>query len=315
MTADTAEALQKVQELGQPIEVKLVPKVEMATGLSGMGTNIVGQYQQMLQQQLDGMQFDDSHFQEVFANMIDAQTFGNVMREALQQGVDITATGIDTEDLWNQIISGDNIDDTVWQSLLDKINEQLAAMKLDPIKIDFKTGSIQTQAKKMTDDWKQAASAIQSVGSAMMQIEDPAAKVMGTIAQAIASIALGAGQAIAQAGNGSAGGPWGWIAFAAAATATMISTIASVKSATAGSYAEGGMIPGNSYSGDLLTANVNSGELILNRAQQNNIASQLEGAGGGGGGYQPSHISGEQIYIAMNRYTRRTGKGEIVTWK
>ena len=35
--------------------------------------------------------------------------------------------------------------------------------------------------------------------------------------------------------------------------------------------------PGNSFSGDNLTANVNSGELILNRAQQGAIAGQLEG--------------------------------------
>ena len=60
---------------------------------------------------------------------------------------------------------------------------------------------------------------------------------------------------------------------------------------------------------------LNAGEVVLNRAQQGAIASQLSENGGGGGGYVPSSISGEQIFIAMNRYTRRTGKGEIVTWK
>ena len=94
----------------------------------------------------------------------------------------------------------------------------------------------------------------------------------------------------------------------------MISTISAIKSATAGSYAEGGIIPGNHYSGDQQWAQVNAGELILNRSQQNTIAAQLQDTERGGG-YTPSHISGEQIYIALNRYTRRTGKGELVTWR
>jgi hypothetical protein len=39
----------------------------------------------------------------------------------------------------------------------------------------------------------------------------------------------------------------------------------------AGDYASGGIVPGNSYSGDNLTANVNSGEMILNQEQQANL--------------------------------------------
>ena len=38
-----------------------------------------------------------------------------------------------------------------------------------------------------------------------------------------------------------------------------------------GDYASGGIVPGNSYSGDNLTANVNSGEMILNQEQQANL--------------------------------------------
>lgn len=79
-------------------------------------------------------------------------------------------------------------------------------------------------------------------------------------------------------------------------------------------HAAGGVVAGNTYSGDQIPAMLNAGEVVLNKAQQGAIASQLQNAGDGGG-YQPSHISGEQIFIAMNRYTRRTGKGEIVTWK
>ena len=224
----------------------------------------------------------------------------------------------DMEIDWNGLgekILGNGIEDEEWQNLVDQINEKLAELHIDPINIDFQTGQVKKQAKEMKTDWQAAASAIQSVGSAMSQIEDPAAKVVGTIAQAIASIALGAGQAIAQAGNGSAGGPWGWIAFAVAATATMLSTIAAVKSATKGGFAEGGIVPGNSMSGDNLRLSdygVNSQELILNRAQAGIIAHQLEG-----NGMQnlrlSATISGEQIRLALNNNGKRTGRGEYVT--
>ena len=40
-------------------------------------------------------------------------------------------------------------------------------------------------------------------------------------------------------------------------------------------FENGGIVGGQSYSGDNVTARVNSGELILNKAQQNNLAGQM----------------------------------------
>ena len=158
--------------------------------------------------------------------------------------------------------------------------------------------------------WTNAAHAIGSVGSALAGIDDPAAKIMGIVAEAIANIALGFAMATAK---DSKLGVFGWIAAIAGGLGTMMSTISAIHSATG--FAEGGVVEGNTFSGDQIPAMLNAGEVVLNRAQQGAIASQLSENGGGGGGYVPSSISGEQIFIAMNRYTRRTGKGEIVTWK
>ena len=167
---------------------------------------------------------------------------------------------------------------------------------------------------KIGDEWSGVASAIGAVGNAMQQIEDPAAKVAGTIAQAIATIALSYAQAMAIAATTT--GPWGWIAFAATGLSTMISTISAIHSATG--YAEGGIIKGNSYSGDNLMAmgpngliGLNAGEIVLNKSQQNNLASQLQG-----GGMQnlnlTATIKGEQIRLVLNNNGRRTGRGEYV---
>ena len=167
-------------------------------------------------------------------------------------------------------------------------------------------------AKEMNKNWQAAASAIQAVGSAMTAIEDPAAKVLGTIAQAVATMALSYSQASLATSNQG----WGWIAFAATGLATMLSSIAAIKSATKG-FANGGIVPGGSFSGDNLRTSdygVNSGELILNRAQQDNIAAQLQG-----GGMQnlnlTATVTGEQIRLALNNTGRRTGNGEYLKFK
>ena len=169
-------------------------------------------------------------------------------------------------------------------------------------------------AKEMNKNWQAAASAIQAVGSAMTAIEDPAAKVLGTIAQAVATMAL----SYAEAAHSKTvtGTGWGWIAFAATGLATMLSSIAAIKSATKG-FANGGIVPGGSFSGDNLRTSdygVNSGELILNRAQQDNIAAQLQG-----GGMQnlnlTATVTGEQIRLALNNTGRRTGNGEYLKFK
>ena len=164
---------------------------------------------------------------------------------------------------------------------------------------------------KIGDEWSGVASAIGAVGNAMAGIEDPAAKVLGIVAQAIATVALTFSKSLAGTVT-----PWDWIAAAAAGTATMISTISAIHSATG--YAEGGMIKGNSYSGDNLMAmgpngliGLNAGEIVLNKSQQINLASQLQG-GGMQGLNLTATIRGEQIRLALNNNGRRTGRGEYV---
>lgn len=68
--------------------------------------------------------------------------------------------------------------------------------------------------------------------------------------------------------------------------------------------AANGFVGGNSYSGDLMPVAVNSGELILNRAQQGNLASQLSG-GAIGAIEVYGRISGEDIELASRRRARR----------
>jgi hypothetical protein len=245
---------------------------------------------------------------------VDENTLHSLLQTALKNGLD--GLTVDYSGLQERIAKGIDIPDSTWEALQEEINAKLKELGIEPIAINFKTGEVKNQAKEMTKDWNSAAKAIQSVGSSMSQIEDPAAKVVGTVAQAIATIALSFSQAMLTPKD-----PWSWIAAAAAGTATMISTISAIHSATG--YAQGGIVDGRgggfvggtAYSGDNVgNVRLDSGELVLNKSQQSNLASALDG--------NPMSslnltavVSGEQILLVANRTTRRQGKGELVTWR
>ena len=249
---------------------------------------------------------------------VDETTISTLMRTVIANGID--GLDLDFSSLQEMMAEGLDIPDEKFQELQNKINEQLQAMGLEPINIDFKTGEIGKEVVKTANDtnkaWQAAANAISSAGSAMQNMEDPAAKVSGIVMQAIANIALGFAQAAASPATGAAG-VFGWIAAATAGLATMTATIASIKNATKGGFASGGIVPGNSFSGDNLhTADygINAGELILSRSQQYAVASQLEGNSVQGGSSQP-YVNAETIFLGVNNFLRREGRGEIVTSK
>lgn len=69
-----------------------------------------------------------------------------------------------------------------------------------------------------------------------------------------------------------------------ASGAIQIAKIASASPPKAQSFADGGIVGGNSFSGDNLQANVNSGEMILNQRQQKNLFNGVDSGNLGGGG-------------------------------
>ena len=75
--------------------------------------------------------------------------------------------------------------------------------------------------------------------------------------------------------------------------------------------ATGFVVPGNDFS-DRTPILASSGELILNKAQQGNLASQLTGAERSTQNGTP-YVDGEKIFLGINNFLRRSGRGEIVT--
>jgi hypothetical protein len=82
-------------------------------------------------------------------------------------------------------------------------------------------------------------------------------------------------------------------------------------------HAAGGYeVPGTHFSGDVTPILANAGEVVLNRAQAGVLASQLEGTGNGfKNGQIVGRIEGEKIVLVANHFLKRTGQGELVTWR
>jgi hypothetical protein len=315
VTADTTEALAKIQKINnikiQPKKLEIqVPKMSdiAPNGLFGKPRTMEDFNQGVVKiKQAVQMEIDEE------ASKVDTQTLKNLMKDSLQNGIN----GMDLQfgALSDKIAKGIDIPDTSWQGILDQYNDLRVQVGKDPIEIDFETGNISNVIEDINAIVKTArttAHVVGSIGEAFNAIEDPAAKVAGTVMQAIATVALGYAQATLMSASM---GPWAWIAFAATGLATMLTTVSAIHSATG--YAEGGIVKGNTYSGDQIQANggtigLNAGEVVLNRAQSGVLAAQLSNTGSGM--HIVGQIAGEKIVLVANRYFKRTGQGEIVTW-
>ena len=313
VTAETSDALQKIQDI-----VKMTDGIAVSIEVKGIDEELAKleapievNAEANVDLRTDFEKLQDSIRIKISDHNIevDQNALATLMQVAMENGIE--GLDLDFSSILQQMVEGADIPPSAWESLQEKINDQLKSMGIEPIKLDVETGNIAKTGAQAEKSWHAAAGAINSVGNALQQVEDPAAKIIGIIGQAIANVALGFAQASASPATTGAG-IFGWIAAVVGGTATMLSTIAAIKSATAGNYAEGGIVPGTSYSGDNIRAfGLNSGEVILNRAQSDSIADQLTTPALGN--LQLSTvIDAEQIRLVLNNRGMRTGRGEYV---
>ena len=119
--------------------------------------------------------------------------------------------------------------------------------------------------------------------------------------EALASVLQALGEQLAAQAVASLFSPGG-LGLAALATLGSVAAFAAASWARSQKFAQGGIVGGTSYSGDNVIARVNSGELILNMAQQDNVANALSaladmsGIGGIGGAGVNVYLSGASFY-------------------
>lgn len=153
---------------------------------------------------------------------------------------------------------------TSFQALFQQIGNGWSGLK--DIAINFCQSMYQSFVKILAD-------------LAAEQIKNIIAVQVANVAAAKVNIAANAAEAGSKAAAASAGWAlWGAIAIGAGIMAAVL--------AFADGFATGGVVPGNSFSGDNVLARVNSGEMILNRAQQARLFDIADGntePGGAGG--------------------------------
>lgn len=125
------------------------------------------------------------------------------------------------------------------------------------------------------------------------------------VANSQAKVAANSAEAISGATKSGAQLPFPLnIVAIAAGLAAVIAGIAMI-----GSFADGGVIGGNSFHGDNMFARVNAGEMILNNKQQGNLFRLLDGGGVASNTGTPTvKIKGSDLYVALNNYGSKMGK-------
>lgn len=93
-----------------------------------------------------------------------------------------------------------------------------------------------------------------------------------------------------------------------AVTGFISAVLAAISTISNAKFASGGIVGGTSYRGDRLSANVNSGEMILNRIQQRRLFDAISSGSIGGSGGGAAVVRGEDIYVSLSNYMRRSGR-------
>lgn len=259
----------------------------------------------------------DSNFASKGAEIQDNyDIFGNVIikpktKEELQHVIKIYEDGL------SKLKEGDPLIER-YKAQIKSLQDRLRAFDVSDVKIP----EIKEQTINTWDEFNSAMSATSTIVNALGNTfkensELTAASILQMVATTLPAIgtlmssisALTAVEAV-EAGVGAVGkavsSSQHWIeaiAAVAALGAAVAAALASAKS-QASKFAGGGIVGGSSFTGDRVSANVNSGEMILNRSQQTRLFRMANG-GGNGGGEVTFHISGTELVGVLQNQTRK----------
>ena len=336
---------------GTTVTFNVKPEIDRGIGKSITTSAGLNDFISSIKSQLQDADFGSDLYRSLTEKLADATMLENLVKESLSVGLGTALFDIADEtgqDFWDRVLSPEGVENADWQAIADAINQKRKEMGLDAITLDVNTGKVNSGSSKKNgfnfeDDEKttrellsglsQVSNGLQQIG---VEVPDGINTMINTM-QGLMSVINGV-QTIMSLLQGTAI-PANITAINAntAATYTLASAQAydsAVDSAgTAAKVVEAGItiaalmnnggivpkaahgyaVPGNNYSGDTTPILANAGELILNRAQQGNLASQLEDGRPESPAISRPYVTGEDIYLGLNNYLKGAGLGEIVT--
>lgn len=222
-------------------------------------------------------------------------TIGNAFNDIKGIGEDLASAFSGEMDAWDSLMTVFNSGIGIMQTVIGVME---AINTLQSLSSDLSKKKVADQAAEttavVTGKSTEAAANLQEAGTSMTAAGANAAQSSSAAGKSVAGIPIV--------------GPILAVAAIAAVLAATFAAMSKAKSAGKG-FASGGIIPGTSFSGDNLRTSdygINSGELILNRAQQGAIAGQLQGAA------QQTivvtgKLSGRDIRLSANNDNRSRG--------
>lgn len=238
-------------------------------------------------EELNRLQTGDDTWRVTTASITDTKTAGSMLESA--------ALNIDTSSVTKAANDLQNFNDK-WANLQDQIKNNAIDSTISAFNsLGNAIGGTEGQIIKLI------AAMAQQVISGVSMITSLTAQATAAKADATAQTL----DASAKTMNAHSWIPFVGVAMGVGMVATLVSTLTSLPK-----YATGGIVGGNDNS-DKTLVRVSSGELILNRAQQDSIASQLQQ----GNSYNnlSATIKGEDLIMAINNTLSRRGRGELAT--
>lgn len=351
ITVDTVEAYQKLRQIVTDFENKnitftVTPQVAPTTATNLHNSAGLNAYINGLRQELQNADFGTVLYENLTSKLADANMLKNLLEQSLSVGLGTalfdTADGLG-QTFWDRVLSPAGVADADWEAIAAAINVKLEELGLNPITIDVNTGRVSGSGKSIADNgdvWEhteeivsgmsQVSSGLDRMGIELPQaIQDDVNAMQGMIQtiNGIQTIAHGLGTTAPALIQAAATGVQSAIALliqalnintasnSAAATSNVAQTAIDIMMAHGGVIphaALGFAIPGTHYSGDTTPILANAGEVILNKAQQGNLVSQLPSDQTQSSSSRP-YVSGQDIFLGTNNYLKGIGQGGLVT--
>ncbi len=316
----------KDEAQGKTVELN----IETPKDFSALTQNNIDGFISDLQSRIKEAGIGTTLYDALTEKLRDAQTFGDLLKECMENGVELE--DFDAESLWKKILTGSD-PEAVTNAFNYALSQLNGTQGVNGLKSIGKNGKLEEQdeeeAPGLQEKTEKLLSGMQSVSSGLqsmgIQLPSGVSKVINAaqglmqVIQGVQSIISIFNTTTSTATNAVMTGNTSALLANTGAMLTLTSALAVNSATNFIPFAHGGVvraaggfrIPGNSFSGDRVPALVNSGELILNRAQQGNLASQLDEASQGSVSAQP-YVDTEKIYLGLNNYGKRRGYGELV---
>ena len=347
-------------------------KLDLATAAfatSGTSQADISAYISSIKSAIQDANIGSDLYNSLTEKLKDATTMSTLLQELMERGLKGADLERMSKSLQEKLLSPEGIDQKAIKQWLETVSDQIEEHGGIGMSLNSETGEV-TDKKSGADEWKQfeskanqfigglssVSSGLKGLGVELPKEVDQVIGVMQSVMQIIQGVEsiISVFQVSAITANTAA-----LIANTAALAVNTAVPSVFAHGGVVPAFAHGGLIgraalgmiiPGNSYSGDNLrlpvdggrgVIGVNSGELILNKSSQNNLASSLLRAedlvstindGGitlssdqqamlssvayGGAAGTPSsqqYVTGDAIVLGANNYLNSTGQGEIVT--